>query len=200
MKHSNFSPGQRILKVTKSILLAVIITGLGLPGFAQQNYQLSDVQQWTVAGTSSIHDWEMVSQGATGTARIETAGSSIKAIPSLKLELSAKTLKSGKSSMDDNAYKALNADRHPNIQFELTGVESIKGQEILAKGRLTISGTTKVVILKANYSVSGNAVTFSGSHPISFSEFDLKPPTAVFGTIKTGDQLNIQFETTFKTK
>ncbi len=200
MKHSNFSPGQRILKVTKSILLAVIITGLGLPGFAQQNYQLSGGQQWTVAGTSSIHDWEMVSQGATGTARIETAGSSIKAIPSLKLELSAKTLKSGKSSMDDNAYKALNADRHPNIQFELTGVESIKGQEILAKGRLTISGTTKMVTLKANYTLSGNAVTFSGSHPISFSEFDLKPPTAVFGTIKTGDQLNIQFETTFKTK
>ncbi len=190
----------QIMKTASSYILALFVSALCLPVFAQQAFQLSAQQQWTVEGTSSIHDWEMVSQSATGTAKIETEGSSIKSISFLKLQLPAETLKSGKSSMDDNAYKALNTDKHPNIQFELTEVESFSAQEVRARGKLTISGTTKLVLLKATYKVSGNTVTFSGSHPVSFTEFGLKPPTAVFGTIKTGDQLNIKFETTFKSK
>lgn len=174
--------------------------GLSVPATAQQTYQLSSTQKFTVSGTSSIHDWEMVSEGATGTAKIELDAQTIESIPSLQVQLPSKTLKSGKSSMDSNAYEALNASKHPQITFVLTEVESISGQMIRAKGKLTISGTTQNIGLDVNYRATGNEVKFTGQFPISFSQFNLEPPTAVFGTIKTGDKLNISFETTFKTK
>ncbi len=178
-------------------LALVLLVGFSLPAIAQQNFQLSSKQEFTVAGTSSLHDWEMTSYDGTGKAIIELDGPSIKAITLLKVQLPANSLKSGKSAMDKNAYEALNAGKHPNLIFELTEVVSISGQSIRANGKLTIAGTSKTITLNVNYRSTTNSIVFSGEFPISFSQFDLKAPTAVFGTIKTGNDLNISFETTF---
>ena len=65
------------------------------------------------------------------------------------------------------------------------------------KGKLTIAGASKTIPLEATYSIEGESVTFSGSIDILFSEYNVAPPTAVFGTIKTGDELTLSFQATF---
>src|SRR4030095_6428301 len=65
----------------------------------------------------------------------------------------AESLKSEHKGMDKNTYKALNTEKYSNISFTASAV-SIKpmgtiGYVLTAKGRLTISGVTKEVVLTA---------------------------------------------------
>lgn len=100
--------------------------------------------------------------------------------------------------MEKNAYEALWAKKYPQIQWELAEVETITGRSVKAKLRLSIAGTTRTVDLDVSYKLSEEGVLFSGSQKIKFSDFHIAPPTAMFGAIKTGDDLVLTFETTFK--
>lgn len=164
---------------------------------AQSVYSLSGDTELKVMGTSTLHDWEMASSKAEGRAEIETSGRSITAIKNLKVTLEAETLKSGTSRLDRNAYSALNTSSHPNITFELKEVLEIDATHVSARGDMTISGKTNTVDLKVSYRVRGNQVIFSGEHQITFSDFGIDPPTAMLGTVRTGDELDLEFSATF---
>ena len=135
----------------------------------------------------------MVSANAVGISQITIGSDKIVNIKSLKFSFPVITLKSGKTSMDNNAYKALDEKQYPKVYFELVEVESIIDQMIKAKGNLTVS-------LDVSYKVSENVVWFTGSIPITFTQFKIDPPKALFGSIKTGNDLIISFNTAFKAK
>ncbi|MCB0855839.1 MAG: YceI family protein, partial [Bacteroidetes bacterium] len=66
------------------------------------------------------------------------------------------------------------------------------------KGQLTIAGVTKTITLNADCKVSDNGqITCTGSKKIKMSDYGIDPPTAMFGTIKTGDDLTIVFSAGF---
>lgn len=183
----------------------MVLTGIFFLGLvqakAQQTFSLSGTPEIQISGTSTIHDWDMVAKdGLEGQATISLENGKIAKVNSLVLEVPVASLKSGKSTMDKNAYEALSVDKFPKIRFQLTEVTEITGDLIRAKGQLTISGKAQIVAMNVKYKMNGNAVQFIGSHPISFSQFSLDPPTAVFNTIKTGNDLNISFNTTFSQK
>ncbi|MEB2778984.1 YceI family protein [Algoriphagus sp. C2-6-M1] len=174
---------------------------LWLPSFGQQSYHLTGTQQFTVAGTSTIHDWEMVAkEGIRGSTQLNIENGKLSKITSLTIELPVKSLKSGKGSMDKNAFEALKAEKNPVIKFELMEFTGVTGTKVNAKGKLTIAGNSQIIPLEVSYSLSGNAISFKGSHAILFSDFKVDAPTAVFGTIKTGDELTLAFEASFSPK
>ena len=180
-----------------ALLLAILLI-VGVETVAQNAYTLIINQEFKVSGTSTLHDWDMVSDDATGEGQITIENQKITRINSLVVTLPTKSLKSGKGSMDDNAYEALVAKKYPEIQFELIEIETITDQSLRAKGNLIIVGTKSLVSLQVDYVITGNTVQFSGSFPITFTQFNIEPPKALLGTIKTGDKLQISFETTFK--
>ncbi|MBI0398138.1 hypothetical protein [Cyclobacterium marinum] len=92
-----------------TLLLAVFLVA-GVETVAQNSFTLSTDQELKVEGTSTIHDWEMISDKAKGSAEIELKGNKITGINSMVINLPATSLKSGKSSMDNNAYEALIAN------------------------------------------------------------------------------------------
>lgn len=185
-------------KIIPILLAALFSYGVSI---AQQSYSITGPVEMKVSGTSTIHDWDMVSnEGISGQAQMTLENGKLSKIQSLSLSVNVKGLKSGKSSMDKNAYAALNADKHEKINFQLTEVMSISDSEVKAKGKLTISGNEQLVTLTAPYQISGNQIKFNGKHEIAFTQFSLEPPTAVFGTIKTGDELTVSFQTTFSQK
>jgi hypothetical protein len=164
---------------------------------AQSVYSLSSVGEIKVSGTSSLHDWEMTSESASGQARIKKGGSSISEINSLEFSLEVESLKSGRGRMDRNAYSTLESGSHPNIRFVLRNVKEITSNRVIATGNLTIAGQTRSVELSVNYRVRGNQIRFTGDHELAFSDFDIDPPTAMFGTVTTGDDLKIQIDVTY---
>ncbi len=164
---------------------------------AQNGYQLGSGQEFKVSGTSTLHDWDMVSEGARGQATIVVENGEIKEIQNLRVDLPVKSLKSGNNRMDRTAYSAVDADKHDYVRFEITGIRNITSQQVLATGNLTIAGTSRPVTLRTDYTVNGNSVQFSGAHTIKFTQFDVDPPTALLGTVRTGDDLKIAFDVSF---
>jgi polyisoprenoid-binding protein YceI len=186
---------KRFATIFSSVFVLLLIYN---EGNAQRTYTLSSNPDLKVAGTSTIHDWHMTSSKATGKAEMTQGADGASAITSLSITMPVESLKSGKGQMDTNAYKALKTDKYPDIRFELTEVASINGSIIKAKGKLTISGSSKTFSLDVTQKLVGNTIEFSGTLPIKFSEFNVEPPTAIFGTIKTGDALQLSFTVIFK--
>jgi polyisoprenoid-binding protein YceI len=164
--------------------------------------QLSNTEsELKIEGTSSLHDWVIEAEKLKGTATITKEESKIVNIEQLNFQVEVKGLKSGKKGMDDNTYKALKADQHANItyQFEkiLSNTQTSEGVKLSTQGKLTIAGTTKTIKMDV-LAKDLNAFKFKGQTTFKMSDYGIEPPTAVFGTIKTGDEVTIKFNVAFK--
>lgn len=185
----------------RGILLGLAMGILPL-GMAAQSFTLDNAQsKLTVTGTSSLHDWEEVAEQKSGSLALEPGGGS-PSITSLSFAVEAESLKSGKSGMDKNTYKALNTDKYKQITYKLKNVKSISGNgsahKLVAVGQLTISGKTNTVEIAMDLSIGGDQVTLKGSKALKFTDFGLEPPKALMGTIKTGDEIVVHFDTVWK--
>lgn len=187
------------LECSRLILILLLVSFFfNVQVYGQLTYVIDGSLNLKVRGTSTIHDWEMVSNNATGTAKLLVEDSNLISINSLNVTMPIHSLKSGKGGMDTNAYKALKSNEHPFIVFELTGIEKISEHQLNATGTLAISGAKRNAAIEVNYEVTNEKIQFSGAHAIKFSEFNIDPPTAVFGTIRTGDDLTLSFNISFQ--
>jgi polyisoprenoid-binding protein YceI len=190
-------------RLTKYILLTLIVGVLQIQvGYAQQQlFTIKNSAEVKVSGTSTIHDWDMVTEGPLqGQASINLLSGKLEGIQSLTIKVPVKSLKSGKSSMDKNAYEALKAEQFQSVDFQLISLDEIQSNYLMATGKLSIAGVSQTVKMKVNYQVNGNSVLFSGILPITFTQFKLSPPTAVFNTIKTGNDLQISYKAIYEQK
>jgi len=155
----------------------------------------------SIDGTSTVHDWTIVAEKFDGQADVKIENNALQNINSLSFNVPVKSLKSGKSPMDDNTYEALKADDHPVIKYQFRSMDnvSVDGNitTMSTKGALTIGGVTKIVNMNVKADAS-NGIAFSGDITFKMSVFEIDPPTAVFGTIKTGDEVTIKFNAQYK--
>jgi polyisoprenoid-binding protein YceI len=157
-----------------------------------------------IKGTSNLHDWEETGKEVRGNGTFTTEAGELKAINSLWVEVPVKSIKSTKGSvMDNKTYDALKADKHPNITYKLDKVSGLtkKGSsyDINASGTLTIAGTAKKTDLYVQGKVGGDgSLTFNGSKKLKMTDFGIKPPTALMGTMTVGDEVEIVFSVTLK--
>ncbi|MFV0605593.1 MAG: YceI family protein [Niabella sp.] len=190
----------------KKLILAALVTIVGvLPAISQSNYKISSAKNM-IKGTSSLHDWQCVVEKQGGDASINTDGTF--SINSLNIRMVVKSIRSVKAngsyyetSMDKNTYKALNADKYPEIVYTLSSVSNVKTSgnkaTMTATGNLTIAGKTNKISFPVTATINGNTVNFSGATKFNMSLFGIKPPTALMGTIKTGDAVTIVINTTY---
>ena len=161
----------------------------------QNNTQLS------IDGTSSVHDWTIDAEEFDGKADLKIENNALQGINSLSFNIPVKGLKSGKSAMDDNTYEALKEEDHPVSKYEFRSMDNVKVEgnstKMSTKGALTIGGVTKIVTMNVQADAS-SGVSFSGDITFKMSVFEIDPPTAVFGTIKTGDEITIKFNAQYK--
>lgn len=172
--------------------------------FAQKVFQ-AQVVEITLTGTSNVHDWEMKAmKGESEIAFVVNAGNIVSSLTQLSFTLPVKNLKSKHAGMDKNTYKALNTKKNPDITFTLTSATvSNKGSnnyQFNCIGKLTIAGETKETVLLAigKYNPSDKTFTVTGTKKMNMTDYNVKPPTAVLGTIKTGNAINISYNLKFK--
>jgi polyisoprenoid-binding protein YceI len=159
-------------------------------------YQIQK-SEFKVSGTSTLHDWIIASNKISGAANLKINGNVIEEIISLKFSLPAESLKSGKKPMDSNTYKALKSTQHSNIIFELVNIQQLTQQNekafIRANGDLTVAGQTRRINLNVTGEVINQEVVFKGSHKLKMTDYKISPPAFLANTIKTGDEVLIDF-------
>lgn len=169
-----------------------------------QTYKLDNSTSFMkIEGTSSLHDWHIDVENQAGNLNLEQ--SETITVKELNITVESESLKSGKSKMDKNTYKALETDDYKKITFKLTKTSEIKKisdntYQLNGIGELTIVGNTKEIPMSLKLEMKDSMVLISGKNEIKMTDFGVEPPTALLGTIKTGDAITISYKSTFKTK
>ena len=178
-----------------NILLAVSLAG--------QSYTASSFKV-NIKGTSNLHDWTSNVNEVRADADIAIGEDGHLEVRTLKVVIPVYTIKSlnGKI-MDNKTYAALKASKYPNIVYKMVGVHSSKfdgnKHKISISGKLTIAGVTRTVgIYAVGTPESDGSITFRGSEKIKMTDYKVKPPTALLGTLTTGDQVEVVFKLKLK--
>jgi len=182
----------------KKPVILIICLFLGLILQAQEDYKLrfAKVQ---IAGTSTLHDWTADVTKTDGSATLNFTNGTLTGIKQLTMYMDASTIKSKKgSTMDKNMYKALKTDKYPSINFVLTKLAPVSANKVIAEGKLTVAGTTQPVTIIASIKKNANGEwVFTGSKALKMTDYNVEPPVVLLGTLKTGNEITITFETTF---
>lgn len=151
---------------------------------------INDKSNVIIEGTSNIHDWEMDVEDIKSEIQLEEGSES--KIESITFNVPVEGLKSGKSRMDKNTYEALKSEDHSTIKFESTSIKE-SNAKLYAVGNLTIAGTTKNVEIPLELNKTQDKLTIVTSYEINMLDYNVEPPTAMFGTIKTGESVVVKF-------
>jgi polyisoprenoid-binding protein YceI len=119
-------------------------------------------------------------------------------VEAINVSVGVRTFESGNRIMNKKCYAALKDEEHPNISYRFKALESIKNSgndtfNTTLNGTLTIAGVSKTVKIAAKLVVNGNKVSIIGEKALKMSDFDVEPPTALLGTLKTGNDITIEF-------
>jgi polyisoprenoid-binding protein YceI len=132
--------------------------------------------------------------GPAAEARAAVAGGALRA---LRVVVPVSGIKSGESGLDKNLQKALKADAVPAIRFTLVDYTATEGKDggllIKAHGRLAVAGVEKDTVVEAACRFTPGEVEVSGAKDVLMSDFGVKAPTLMLGTIKTADKVVVRF-------
>ena len=167
--------------------------------------RLDPASQVTVEGTSSMHDWHCKTDKLNAYVDVDPGYTKdltkvARPIAAVRVNIVVKTLSCGNSQMDRNMYSTLKADENQLIKYTLTGYDLLSGSvsptSFAAKtdGTLSIAGQTKPIEMKisAERQSDGKAVA-TGEQLLLLSDFGIKAPSFMFGTLKVGNEVKVKF-------
>ncbi|MBI1803748.1 MAG: YceI family protein [Ignavibacteriae bacterium] len=197
------------------VLSAVALSwGLQAPAaFAQQApfvvYKLEAGSRLWLKGTATIGDYTCEALLLDGMAKFQVNSerkhdvSSPDTVSSeIRVSVFVKNLECGNSAMNADMYTAMKADSFPSIQYELAETTIMSESEtadsvrhVRTNGTLTIAGVTKVVPMSITITqLSPTRFHIVGSKALTMHDFDITPPSALWGLIKAHDELVVHFD------
>lgn len=190
-------------KINKILLAALaFITSSFIA--VEVTYNLSEESSLNVSGTSTLHEWLIELDEMTCNANIDVKEGQIW-ISSLTFEAVSESFQSEHGRMMNNkTYDALKSDDYPKVKFTLknnfnTAINDSSTFSGLLTGYLSLAGETKEIEVPIKGSLIGNHVTLIGEKSLVMSEYGIKPPTALLGTITTGDEVTVHYNLNLKT-
>ena len=173
-----------------------------------QNLQLNvkEGTEMTVSGTSTIHDWTSKVNEVRGYVTVNPeilTESKIKKsdkILEVSIVVPAKSIISERgSTMDEKTWRALKSDEHPNIRFHMESYKikplSDNAFVVEAKGTLEIAGVKRGITMEVNGErKDASTLIFEGKQKINMKDYNIEPPSAMFGQIVTGEEVEIAFK------
>ena len=196
------------MKSLFTTLLILLTVALGTAVAQTNSVKLLDKSTMQIDGTSTIHDWtadvEKMTVDLGFDASALTADSISNPVSSLSLTVPVESIESGKGGMNRKIYGALKEDDHPNITYKLSSSELAEAGsdslfQLSTTGTLNIAGVSKEVSFPVEGSMQEDgSYKFTGSYEINMKDYKVDPPSAVFGTIKSGEMVTISFEMFFK--
>lgn len=190
-----------MLKELKIILVLIILLNK-IPCQAQSNYKVTS-DSFTIYGSSNIRDWAATIEEVDGVASITKADEFHYDIHEVRILIHTSSIKSigvEGDAMNKKIYETLKTGRYPAISFMTTSaLKSIPadGKEyfIEATGILTVAGVSKVVRIHSVIStVKPERITAEGNVLLKMSDFDIDPPTTLFGLLRVKDDISIHFK------
>lgn len=158
-------------------------------------------------GKSTVRDWSCKATALEAAVDAEGSGAvaailgGAKAVRTVALTVPVAKLDCENGTMNNHMRKALNAEKHATIAFELSSYELVAGTPVggTLEGRLTINGVTKPVTLTAEYAAGPDgALRMTGVYPLTMTEWEVAPPRLMMGTMKVNPLVHVHFDLLLK--
>ena len=193
------------------VLTAAFLASIGTNAVAQDTpstkMSLRPESKITLAGGSNLHDWACKSTEFNATIEVSPAFQAEpltqveKPMSKVAVTIPVKSLDCGKGKMNDNMYKALKANEFPNITYVLGSYtidsETTTADAFVARttGELEVAGKKVTVEIPVTGTrLDGGAARGEGSVKLLMTDFGIKPPTALLGTLRTKNAIEVSFK------
>lgn len=183
--------------------LALVVAAAVTAGAQTTRAAVAPASKLWIEGTSNVHDWKAETSEIKADIELDAAGLAAapgKMVKKVTVTIPVKSLKSGHGKMDENLQKALKADKNPEIVYKLTsieavGVEARESFTLRAAGTLSVAGAENPVSMDiAATRLPDGSVKATATVPLKMTAFGVKPPTAMLGAIKCGDDVKVKFD------
>jgi len=188
------------------VLTAALTASMGAQAAAQSTKMtVRPESKVTLAGRSNVHDWACNSSTFSATIELDSSYQSLpltkvaRPITKVAVTIPVRSLKCGKGKMDENMYKALKANEFPEILYvldsyeidkSLTTADSFAARTI---GDLTVAGQTRKVEIPITVERNVGAMKGEGTLKLLMTDFGIKPPVALLGTLRTKNEIEVKF-------
>jgi polyisoprenoid-binding protein YceI len=185
--------------LTTLCLAAVSLAAIGATTLSTRHTMLPESRLW-ITGTSTVHDWTCQVSRFNGFVNADTDAGMLDAITGTELNVAVAAIDCKNATMNEKVGQTLNAGQNPNIRFALGSANVTRtpaGFTVRANGRLTMAGNTRTINIEAQAKPAGaGRFNLQGKVPLKLTDFGMRPPTAMFGTLKTGDEIALNFDIT----
>ena len=162
-------------------------------------------------GTSNVHDFESRSKevqiefsGNPGAAQPTDAAAILalirsSAVHGVLVKVAVNSLRSDKEGLDKRLRKAMQAEEYANVAFSLKQYvlsPSRAGDDtvaIQAEGSLAIAGRELPISLEARAYRAAEGVWLEGSETLLMSDYGIKPPRMMLGTLRVRDPITVRY-------
>jgi polyisoprenoid-binding protein YceI len=163
----------------------------------------TDSKLW-IEGGSNLHDWSCKANAIDASidvdaAFLKTPTASPTLLKKVEVKVPVRNLKCGHGGMDNNLYKALKADDTPEISYIMATFDVVPGTAtdsftVKAVGALKIAGAEKTVDMDVTATrLADGSIRAEGALPLLMTDFGVKPPTAILGTLRTSNKVTVKF-------
>lgn len=186
-----------LINVTPCFLF-VLLFALLFPAKAQTGFYMKSAVA-SVQGTSSLHDWTSQVTQVECTGSFQSKNTTLQFMKNVQVKIVVQGIKSTEGRiMDRKTYDAFDSDKNPFITYTFANARIKMNKSdsaiINTSGTLSMAGASKPVELVAKGKMLANGdLQFSFSKKLKMTDFNMKPPTAVLGTIKVGDEITLIF-------
>jgi polyisoprenoid-binding protein YceI len=177
--------------------------------FAYANsLSLAPQSKISIDGTSSVRSFTCeapvidasIETNAPDAAKLVLAGT--KAVSSAELTIPSKSLDCGNGTMNGHMLKAIKANEAPEIRFSLASYDLAQaeaGTKVTLNGKLNLGGVEKPITLDAVATAhESGALLLKGEEELKLSDYGLKRPSLMMGTMKVGDVVKVRYELVLK--
>ena len=161
-----------------------------------------------VAGTSTVRAFQCQA-GAFEAKIASTAADPVtavlageKAVSNVEVTVPAEKLDCRNGTMNEHMRKAIKAKEFPTIVFRASSYDLTRATDsvgVTLTGSLTLGGVEKPITVKAHAKPGANGtLVVSGTREVRMTEFGLKPPTLMLGTMKVDEKIIVGFDVVLK--
>lgn len=189
-------------------LLAVLFLTAGATIGQDMQLNIQDSPSMHLYGEANIKSWDAAITEVNGSLTLQNIENitaetlSPEAFQNLTLTIPVEEIEAESGGLTSNIHKYLKGDDYPNITFDLNNVTDITEQEdgsflISGSGVISAAGAENTVEMQVTASLVNDGIQFAGEQELLMTDFGIDPPTAVFGTIRSRDEIRIEFDVSF---
>jgi len=181
-----------------TIVIAGAIAGFtAITGFAQltpRNLSLAKGSRLWIEGTSTVRSFSCSATKVDVNVVAEPGAASEDLVQSASLVVPVASLDCRNGTMNGHMQKALKAGQNPLITWKMDSYK-VDGTDVSITGRLTIAGKENPIELRGTGTADATGtIRLKGSKQFKMSEYGVKPPSLMLGTMKVGDPITVSFD------